>query len=55
MLVSGYGHDGSGLGFAEVPFLFTIKVRGTIDTQRYAFLQYMEAIRPVDTVDSTLG
>lgn len=39
----------------EVLLLFRVGVRESIEIQKYAFLQYMEATGPIHTVDETLG
>lgn len=54
MLVSSGGEEGDALSVAKVLLLFQLSIREKSESREYAFLPYMEGIKPKDTVDETL-
>lgn len=54
LLASGGEEESRGLRAAKVLLLFSIRIRGIIESQDYSFSQYIYMARPIDTVDETL-
>lgn len=55
VLYSGAGDEDGGLQVPKALLSFRISVRGGNKNQEYRSLQYMEVVRPVDTVEETTG
>lgn len=55
MLVSSAKGEGDGLWVANVLLFSLMSVRGNNESREYALLQSLDAMRPIDTVNETLG